>query len=60
MIATDTTNSRRGGQKVTGGSSPLVVAGLTNGDHYTFTVTASNSAGAGAPSNRSNAVVPAA
>ena len=59
VIATDTTNSARGGQKVTGGSSPMVVAGLTNGDHYTFTVSASNSAGAGSPSNPSNAIVPA-
>jgi hypothetical protein len=36
-----------------------VVTGLTNGDSYTFTVTATNSAGTGAPSGTSNAVVPA-
>ncbi len=58
VVATDTTSSSRGGQRVTGGSSPLVVAGLTNGDHYTFTVTASNRTGAGPASTASNAVVP--
>ena len=32
VVATDTTNSRHGGQTVTGAASPLVVTGLTNGD----------------------------
>ena len=41
-----------------GSASPLVVAGLTNGDQYTFTVTAVSVAGEGAASLVSNAVVP--
>ena len=43
---------------MTGTSSPLVVAGLTNGDEYTFTVAAVNSAGEGVESEASNSVVP--
>ncbi|MCU1582644.1 MAG: fibronectin, partial [Microbacteriaceae bacterium] len=43
----------------TGTGSPLTVTGLTNGDTYTFTVTATNAIGTGAPSQASNAVTPA-
>ena len=45
---------------VTGPSSPIVVNGLTNGQAYTFTVTADNSAGTGPASGASNSVTPKA
>jgi hypothetical protein len=45
---------------VSGASSPIVVTGLTNGQAYTFTVTATNSAGTGSASPASNSITPAA
>ena len=58
VTATDSTNPSNGGETQSGAGSPIVVTGLTNGDSYTFTVTATNSAGTGAASASSNAVVP--
>ncbi|MBD9477644.1 fibronectin type III domain-containing protein [Pseudoxanthomonas sp. PXM02] len=45
---------------VNGAASPIVVTGLTNGQAYTFTVTADNSAGTGPASSASNSVTPKA
>jgi hypothetical protein len=58
VTATDVTNPSDGGQTASGGSSPITVAGLTNGDTYTLTVTAANSAGSGPPSEPSSPVTP--
>ncbi len=59
-IAADSTVSGRGGQTCswTTGALSCVVTGLTNGDSYTFTVTATNSVGSSVASGASNAVVP--
>lgn len=43
-----------------GASSPIVVTGLTNGQDYTFKVTASNSVGPGPVSLASNSIMPRA
>ncbi len=59
VTALDSTNSGRGGQTQASSSSPVLIGGLTNGDHYTFTVVASNSAGASPASVPSNQVIPA-
>jgi len=55
-----TVTSNPGSSTVTGSSSPITVAGLTNGTPYTFTVTAANSAGTGSASVASNTVTPKA
>ena len=57
VVATDTTDAARGGQTVEGTGSPITVPGLTNGDTYTFTVTALSTGGNSAPSAPSPPVV---
>ncbi len=46
-ITSYTVTSAPGGQTASGVASPIVVSGLTNGTSYTFTVTATNTAGTG-------------
>lgn len=53
-----TVTSSPGGFTGTGSASPITVTGLTNGTSYTFTVTATNTAGTGPASTASNAVTP--
>jgi hypothetical protein len=53
-----TVTASPGGQAANGTGSPITVSGLTNGVMYTFTVTATNTAGAGTPSAATNAVIP--
>lgn len=54
-----TVTSNPGGITATGSTSPITVTGLTNGIGYTFTVTATNSAGTSSVSDPSPSVVPA-
>ena len=58
-ITSYTVTSTPGSLTATGASSPITITGLTNGTSYTFTVTATNSAGTGSASSASSAVTPA-
>ena len=58
VTASDSTTPSNGGETASGSASPITVTGLTNGDSYTFTVTATSSAGTGPASLDSNAVTP--
>ncbi|SIR33036.1 Fibronectin type III domain-containing protein [Shewanella morhuae] len=58
-VTSYTVTSNPSGFTGTGVGSPISVIGLTNGVAYTFTVTATNSAGTGAASAASNSVTPA-
>jgi hypothetical protein len=62
VTAVDATVASRGHQTCTWttGTLTCTMTGLTNGDSYTFTVTATNSLGTGPASPASNAVVPVA
>jgi len=55
-ITNYTVTSSPGGLTASGTASPLTVTGLTNGQTYSFTVTATNSAGTGPASPPSNSI----
>lgn len=59
-ISLYTVTASPGGAIGSAAGSPIVVAGLTNGTSYSFTVRATNQIGTGTPSAPSNSVTPAA
>ncbi|MBO2554586.1 tandem-95 repeat protein [Shewanella algae] len=59
-ISSYTVTSSPGGLTASGAGSPLTVSGLSNGTDYSFTVSASNTAGTGPASSSSNTVTPKA
>jgi hypothetical protein len=60
VTAIDEIVPANGGQTATGATSPISIGGLTNGDGYTFQVTATNAQGESAPSGKSVLTVPQA
>jgi hypothetical protein len=63
VVATDLTSAARGGQRCTvkgAGPTSCKVTGLTNGDRYTFVITATNAVGTGPASGASSPVTPVA
>jgi hypothetical protein len=63
VSAADSTTTANGAQSCTAdgeSAASCTVSGLTNGDSYTFTVTATNSIGTGPASSASNDVMPMA
>lgn len=60
MTATDLTVPTNGGQVVSGAGTPLSLAGLTNGDSYTFSIVATNNVGTSSASTPSTPVIPTA
>ena len=60
VTATDTTTSTVISPTTSCTGSPCAVTGLTNGDSYTFVVSATNADGVGAPSSASSPVIPSA
>ena len=59
-ITSYTVNSNNGSPAVSNSTSPITVTGLTNGQLYTFTVTANGASGNTAQSVPSNSVTPGA
>lgn len=55
-----TVTASPGGATASGSVSPITLIGLTNGTIYSFTVTATNSAGTGPASSASNSITPKA
>jgi hypothetical protein len=58
VTADDVTNPANGDETTSGTGSPITIGGLTSGDSYTFTVTATNATGTGPASEPSGVVTP--